>query len=91
MIITGTRTDFDDNDRNANLEAIWCDIETQRFYSELPELQVYLPSSYIQKTQRSSPIEVVTEEVLDKEIPVEELEDDGNLFLKLKIVSWKVH
>ncbi|GJQ68791.1 putative RNA binding protein [Trypoxylus dichotomus] len=76
MIITGTGNYLEDNS-SSNAEVIWGDIETQRFYCELPELQAYLPTSLIQKTQTQPPVETVTEDALDKEIPAEELEDDG--------------
>lgn len=74
MIVTGSGADFEDC--SANLENIWCDIETQKFYCDLPELQAFLPTSYINKTQ-TPPAETVSEEVLDSELPIEELEDDG--------------
>ncbi|EFA00043.2 regulator of nonsense transcripts 2 [Tribolium castaneum] len=74
MIVTGAGPDLDEA-ALANIENVWCDIETQRFYCELPELQAFLPTSYINK-QAPPPEESVTEEVLDSEIPTEELEDD---------------
>ncbi|XP_044268882.1 regulator of nonsense transcripts 2 [Tribolium madens] len=74
MIVTGAGPDLDEA-ALANIENVWCDIETQRFYCELPELQAFLPTSYINK-QTPPPEESVTEEVLDSEIPTEELEDD---------------
>lgn len=84
MIITGTGNYLEDN-LSSNAEIIWGDIETQRFYCELPELQAYLPTSLIQKNQVQPPVETVTEDALDKDIPAEDLEDDGekinNFFL----------
>lgn len=76
MIITGTGNYLEDT-FSANAEVIWGDIETQRFYCELPELQAYLPTSLLQKTQIQPPVETVTEDALDKDIPAEDLEDDG--------------
>ncbi|KAK9720823.1 MIF4G domain [Popillia japonica] len=76
MIITGTGNYLEDN-LSSNAEIIWGDIETQRFYCELPELQAYLPTSLIQKNQVQPPVETVTEDALDKDIPAEDLEDDG--------------
>jgi hypothetical protein len=78
MIVTGAGPDLDES-ALANIENVWCDIETQRFYCELPELQAFLPTSFINK-QSPPPADSVTEEVLDSEIPTEELEDDGNFF-----------
>lgn len=77
MMVTGTGMDFDET--MGNLENLWCDLETQRFYCELPELRAFLPTAFIPKNQTTpSPTEpTVTEEVLDSEIPSEELEDDG--------------
>ncbi|KAJ3666664.1 hypothetical protein Zmor_002099 [Zophobas morio] len=77
MIVTGAGPDLDEN-ALANIENVWCDIETQRFYCELPELQAFLPTSFINK-QAPPPAESVTEEVLDSEIPTEELEDDEQI------------
>lgn len=76
MIVTGGGVDFDEN--SAIVEGIWCDIETQKFYCELQELKAFLPTSYINNAPEPAPIESVTEEVLDSELPVEDLEDDGN-------------
>lgn len=73
MIIIGSGTDMDE--MSTNFDNIWCDIETQRFYCELPELEAFLPTSYINKVQTPPPS--VSEEVLDSELPAEELEDDG--------------
>lgn len=78
MIVTGSGPDLDEA-ALANIENVWCDIETQRFYCELPELQAFLPTSFINK-QAPPPAELVTEEVLDSEIPTEELEDDPGKF-----------
>lgn len=82
MIVTGTGMDAEEGATNAtNMENLWGDIETQRFYCELPELQVFLPTSFLQKDKDKSetviPADAVTEETLDSELPAEELEDDG--------------
>jgi regulator of nonsense transcripts 2 len=77
MIVTGAGPDLDES-ALANIENVWCDIETQRFYCELPELQAFLPTSFINK-QSPPPADSVTEEVLDSEIPTEELEDDEQI------------
>lgn len=72
--------DFEEGS-SANVESMWCDVETQRFYRDLPELQAFLPTNFINKSQTPPPAETtVTEEVLDSELPVEELEEDGNQF-----------
>ncbi|CAG9856065.1 unnamed protein product [Phyllotreta striolata] len=75
MIVTGSGTDLEDC--TSNLESIWCDIETQKFYCDLPELTAFLPTAFLNKGQTPPPAETVTEEVLDSDLPVEELEDDG--------------
>ncbi|XP_056637303.1 regulator of nonsense transcripts 2 [Diorhabda sublineata] len=75
MIVTGSGTDLDDTSNN--VENIWCDIETQKFYCDLPELTVFLPTAFLNKGQTPPPTETVTEEVLDSDLPVEELEDDS--------------
>ncbi|CAH0546674.1 unnamed protein product [Brassicogethes aeneus] len=75
MIVTGSGVDFEEN--SATMENIWCDIETQKFYCDLPELQAFLPTAFINKAQTPPPTETVSEEVLDSELPIEELEDDG--------------
>lgn len=81
MIVTGTGLDSEEGNANLiNMENIWGDIETQRFYCELPELQVFLPTAFLQKdkekTEVAEPTDVVTEETLDSELPVEDLEED---------------
>lgn len=87
MIITGTGLDADDaSAAAASLENIWGDVETQKFYCELPELQVYLPTSFLQrdkdkdKSETPPPADTVTEETLDEDLPAEVLEDDGKLW-----------
>ncbi|XP_050312135.1 regulator of nonsense transcripts 2 isoform X2 [Anthonomus grandis grandis] len=74
MIVTGLGADFDET--SSNIEHIWCDIETQKFYCDLPELTVYLPTSYL-KNQPPAPAESVTEEVLDSDLPAEDTEEDS--------------
>lgn len=79
MMVMGTRIDFEET--VSNVDNIWCDIETQRFYRDLPELQAFLPNALIPKNQISPIAEsTVTEEVLDSDLPSEELEDDGKYF-----------
>ncbi|XP_074025412.1 UPF2 regulator of nonsense mediated mRNA decay [Leptinotarsa decemlineata] len=75
MIVTGSGTDMEDV--TVNIENIWCDIETQRFYCDLPELTVFLPTSFLNKGQTPPPAETVTEEVLDSDLPVEDLEEES--------------
>ncbi|KAJ8982488.1 hypothetical protein NQ317_019272 [Molorchus minor] len=75
MIVTGSGPDLEDG--SANVENIWCDVETQRFYCDLPELTVFLPTAFLNKGQTPPPTETVTEEVLDSELPVEDLDDDS--------------
>lgn len=74
MIVTGSGADFDEN--SSNLENIWCDLETQKFYCDLPELTVFLPTSYL-KNQPPPPTETVTEDVLDSELTNEDTEEDS--------------
>lgn len=85
MVVTGTGADNEDISMSSNVDSMWCDTETHRFYRDLPELQAFLPTSYINKTQPPQPEETstVTEEALDSELPVE-LEEDGK---KLKLVK----
>lgn len=77
MVVSVGQTDSEDQTQFA-AESVWCDIDTRKFYCELPDLQVFLPASY-QPAQRIESVvqETVTEEALDSEIPQEELEDDG--------------
>ncbi|XP_018561643.1 regulator of nonsense transcripts 2 [Anoplophora glabripennis] len=75
MIVTGSGPDLEEG--SANIENIWCDVETQRFYCDLPELTVFLPTAFLNKGQTPPPTETVTEEVLDSELPVEDLDDDS--------------
>lgn len=74
MIVTGSGADFEEG--STNLENIWIDVETQKFYCDLPELTAFLPTSYL-KNQQPPPTETVTEEVLDSELPVEEAEENS--------------
>lgn len=77
MMVTGAGMEFEGGTA-VNVDNVWCDVETQRFYCELPELQAFLPTAFIPKNQTPTPAEsTVTEETLDSEIPTEELEDDG--------------
>lgn len=86
MMVTGTGMEFDESSSTLNADNIWCDIETQKFYCDLPELQAFLPTAFINKNQTPVPAEsTVTEEALDSELPTEELEDDGK---KIYIVSF---
>ncbi|KAJ8919747.1 hypothetical protein NQ315_006276 [Exocentrus adspersus] len=75
MIVTGSGPDIED--ASTNIENIWCDVETQRFYCDLPELTVFLPTAFLNKGQTPPPTDTVTEEVLDSELPVEDLDDDS--------------
>ncbi|XP_030765926.1 regulator of nonsense transcripts 2 [Sitophilus oryzae] len=74
MIVTGSGADFDEN--SVNIENIWLDAETRKFYCELPELTAYLPTSYL-KNQQPAPTETATEEILDSELPPEDTEEDS--------------
>ncbi|XP_076265048.1 UPF2 regulator of nonsense mediated mRNA decay [Rhynchophorus ferrugineus] len=74
MIVTGSGADFEEG--SSNLENIWVDVETQKFYCDLPELTAFLPTSYL-KNQQAAPTETVTEEVLDSELPAEETDDNS--------------
>lgn len=80
MIVTGSGTDLDDMINN--VENLWCDVETQKFYCDLPELTVFLPTAFLNKNQ-VTPSVTVTEEVLDSEITPEDLEEDSEYFSKL--------
>lgn len=79
MIVTGSGTDIDDVTNN--VENLWCDVETQKFYCDLPELTVFLPTAFLNKTQ-APPTATVTEEVLDSELTVEDLEEESKYFKK---------
>lgn len=70
MIVTGAGPDIEEGSQSF-IEKIWVDSETQKFYCQLPELQAFLPSSFINKTTAVAPPDVVTEEVLDSELPTE--------------------
>lgn len=77
MIVTGSGTDLDDITNNA--ENLWCDVETQKFYCDLPELTVFLPTAFLNKNQ--PPVTAtVTEEVLDSELNAEDLDEDSKFF-----------
>lgn len=77
MVVTGAGMDLDETNL-MNIETMWCDVETQRFYRDLPELQAFLPTNFINKTQTPPPADsTVTEETLDSELPAEELEEDS--------------
>ncbi|KAL1517813.1 hypothetical protein ABEB36_001536 [Hypothenemus hampei] len=77
IIVTGAGPDFDEN--STNLENIWCDIETQKFYCDLPELTAYLPTSYLKNKNQAppTPTETVSEEVLDSELPADDTEEES--------------
>lgn len=77
MIVTGSGTDLDDVTNN--VENLWCDVETQKFYCDLPELAVFLPTAFLNKNQ-VLPSATVTEEVLDSELTAEDLEEDSKYF-----------
>lgn len=79
MIVTGSGTDMEEG--SSCLENIWCDVETQRFYCDLPELTVFLPTAFLNKVQPTDVAETVTEEVLDSELTVDDLEEDGKVLL----------
>lgn len=75
MIITGTgQLTLDET--SCSLDNIWCDVETQKFYCDLPDLEVYMPTSIINKCQTPQPTEIspVTEETLDSETILEDIE-----------------
>lgn len=77
----------EDGSGTLNVDNMWCDVETQRFYRDLPELQAFLPTSFINKSQTPPPAEPVTEEAVESEIPTEDLEEDGKyrVFLHLYV------
>lgn len=57
-------------------EDMWGDEETKRFYEVFPDLTVFLPGSYSKETPALKPDESqLTEEALDEELTLEELED----------------
>lgn len=79
MVVTGAGANMDLDSAQASGENIWGDSETQKFYCELLELQAFLPSSMLKNVPPKPEAESeVTEEVLDSEIPAEEVEDDGS-------------
>lgn len=80
MVVTGAGANMDLDSAQASGENIWGDSETQKFYCELLELQAFLPSSMLKNVPPKPEAESeVTEEVLDSEIPAEEVEDDGKV------------
>lgn len=82
MIVTGGGPDIDDSSQTFS-DRIWVDSETQKFYCQLPELQAFLPTSFINKNNSVAPPDVVTEDVLDSDIPAEteECEEDGKYYI----------
>lgn len=81
MVVTGAGMDLEDGSSSGSIETMWCDVETQRFYRDLPELQAFLPTNFINKSHTPPPPAepAVTEEVLDAELPIEEAEEDCKL------------
>lgn len=77
MVVTGAGMEPEDGFGGGNIDNMWCDVETQRFYRDLPELQAFLPTSFINKSQTPPPAETVTEEALESEMPVEDIDEDG--------------
>lgn len=89
MVVTGAGMDLDDGTSSSNIDTMWCDVETQRFYRDLPELQAFLPTNFLNKSHTPPPAEpTVTEEVLDSELPVEELEEDGKVKKNFTVTSF---
>lgn len=76
MIVTGSGPDLEDT--STSPDNLWCDIETHKFYYDLPELAVFLPAAFLNRTTTPpAENETVTEEVLDSELTTEDLEGDG--------------
>lgn len=86
MIVTGSGADFDEN--NSNVESIWCDMETQKFYCDLPELTVFLPTAYLKNQPPPAPVETVTEEVLDSDLgaEAEDTEEDSKFYYFINLL-----
>ncbi|XP_020710978.2 regulator of nonsense transcripts 2 isoform X2 [Athalia rosae] len=60
-------------------EDMWGDEETKRFYQVFPDLTVFLPGSYPKEAPTPKPEEdQLTEEALDEELVLEELEETEN-------------
>uniref|UniRef100_A0A1B6LDI7 Regulator of nonsense transcripts 2 n=1 Tax=Graphocephala atropunctata TaxID=36148 RepID=A0A1B6LDI7_9HEMI len=57
------------------LLSLWEDEETQRFYTEFPNLKDYLPNYKVLKPEKTS-VASMTEANLDEELKEEELEED---------------
>lgn len=69
------------DDSGDSLMDPWGDDETKSFYTDLPDLRIFLPN-YAPKLQTIQPEEpVITEEVLDMEIEPEQLEIDEQVVL----------
>ncbi|XP_046622632.1 regulator of nonsense transcripts 2 [Neodiprion virginianus] len=66
----------DGEDSGTTTEDMWGDEETKRFYEVFPDLTVFLPGSYSKEVPVLKPDEnQLTEEALDEELVLEELED----------------
>ncbi|XP_054280661.1 regulator of nonsense transcripts 2-like isoform X1 [Macrosteles quadrilineatus] len=72
MFSIGGITDSDDP---SCAICLWEDEETQRFYTEFPNLKDYLPNYKVVKSDKASSA-TMTEEKLDEDLKEEELEDD---------------
>ncbi|XP_046745655.1 regulator of nonsense transcripts 2 [Diprion similis] len=63
-------------DSGTTTEDMWGDEETKRFYEVFPDLTVFLPGSYSKEAPVPKPDEnQLTEEALDEELVLDELED----------------
>ncbi|XP_046682701.1 regulator of nonsense transcripts 2 isoform X2 [Homalodisca vitripennis] len=71
LLLMGGGLDSDD----VTSLSIWEDEETQRFYTEFPNLKDYLPNFKIIKQEKTS-VASMTEENLDEDLKEEELEED---------------
>ncbi|XP_058806384.1 regulator of nonsense transcripts 2 [Phymastichus coffea] len=66
-----------ESEENSMLEDMWGDEETRRFYEVLTDLTVFLPGSYPKENlkQEKQQDDVITEETLDEDLSLDELED----------------
>lgn len=82
----GVVLDMVDDSNDAQLDP-WGDEETKSFYTDLPDLRLFLPN-YAPKQQPAQPEEPqITEELLDMEIDTEQLEVEESTVLGEEVKS----
>lgn len=67
---------INEGEDNSLLEDMWGDEETRLFYEDFPDLRVFLPGSYLKETAKDTFKDTpLTEDALDEEIILDELEE----------------